>query len=220
MIRVLGVIGILATLLVAFCPVSARADILELKSGQKLEGQYVGGSKEEIRFQVGSQTLKFPVAEVSRITIGTSGQEDFYKAAKEALRQLKALASVVEGGPTYRDYAPRVTDAKIKVDQFLEEYRASPLPRFNQHVAGSLGFYVAAASAWNAKVSRTGARELARDPYVLRCSPLQEEVARMRGGISSPDELSDGVTIQVIGIPILWKCAHNSMIDAEKVLGY
>lgn len=107
------------------------ADVLELKSGQKLEGQYAGGSKEEVRFQVGSQTLKFRLAEVSRITIGTSGQEDFLKAAKEALRQLKGLASAVEGGIAYRDYAPRVTDARIKVDQFLDENRNSPSPLFN-----------------------------------------------------------------------------------------
>ncbi len=92
MVRLHLVVIVLAPLLVLSWPIPAWADVLELKSGQKLEGQFAGGSKEEVRFQVGSQTLKFPIADVSRITIGTAGQEDFRKAAKEALRQLKALA--------------------------------------------------------------------------------------------------------------------------------
>lgn len=86
--------GLLAVLYSA--PVSA--DVLELRSGQKLEGRFAGGSREEVRFQVGSQTLRFPIVEVSRITVGASGQEDIRKAAGEALRQLKGLASTVEGG--------------------------------------------------------------------------------------------------------------------------
>ena len=121
-----GLVSILATLLAVSSPVSVQADVLELKSGQKLEGQYAGGSKDEVRFQVGSQTLKFPIAEVSKIIMGTAGQEDFRKAAGEALRQLKALNSVIEGGIAYQDYARRVSDAKIKVDQFLDEYKPSP----------------------------------------------------------------------------------------------
>ncbi len=91
---------VLAILLVVSWPAGVQADILELKSGQKLEGQSAGGSKDEVRFQVGSQTLKFPIAEVSRITIGTAGQDEFHKAAKDALRQLKALTSVTQGGTT------------------------------------------------------------------------------------------------------------------------
>lgn len=214
MIRVLSVIGILATLLAASCPVSAWADVLELKSGQKLEGQYAGGSKDEVRFQVGSQTLKFAVAEISRITFGTTSQDDFLKAAKDVLRQLKALASTVEGGITYRDYAPRVTDAKIKVDQFLDEYKSSPLPRFNEHVADSLGFYAAAATAWNAGISKSaeGLLAIAGNKYVPKCAPLQEEVARHEG------KFDPAITIAIVGMRPLWECARSSMLDAEKVL--
>jgi len=144
---VLRVVSVPAILLAASWPASLQADVLELKDGQKLEGQFAGGSKDEVRFQVGSQTLRLPIAEVSRITMGITGQNDFPKAAREVLRHLKALASVAEGGTTYQNYSPRVEDLKIKIDQFLDEYRASPLPEFNEHIADSLGFYVAASSA-------------------------------------------------------------------------
>ena len=225
-------LSVLATLLAFSSPFSVQADVLELKSGQKLEGQYAGGSKDEVRFQMGSQTLKFPIAEVSKITMGTGGREDFHNAAKEALRQLKGLASVVEGGTTYSDYARRVTDAKIKVDQFLDEYKSSPLPLFNEQIADILGFYVTVSSAWNRKLSSRGSdwaenrlfnANLARNTYVRNCAPLQALVALRRSepGYNEfrlPQDVAEGVTIIVEGLQPLWECARNSLIDAEKVL--
>ena len=237
MVRVLGVMGILAALLAASCPVLAWADVLELKSGQKLEGQFAGGSKDEVRFVVGSQTLKFPIAEVSRITIGSGAQDDFHKAAKEALRQLKALASVTEGGITYRDYAPRVSDAKIKIDQFLDEYKPSPVPKFNERVADSLGFYVAASSAWNLKLlrpeeARNASLRLLENEYIRQCAPLQKamppsdemeipDLSRLtpqKRTVKMPGFRLIWAIEAGYGLPLLWECARNSMIDAEKAL--
>lgn len=213
--------------LILLYAVPAWADVLELRDGQTLTGQYAGGSKEEVRFQVGSQALRFPLAEVSRLTIGTTAQADFGRAAKETLRQLKALASVTEGGTTYQNYSTRVEDAKIKIDQFLDEHKSSPIPKFNDHIADSLGFYVAASSAWNAKVARTGSWNLPRNPYVLRCAPLQQVITREINKKTSLgpgyegykyDEVSHGLTIEHYGIPLLWECARNSLLDAEKAL--
>jgi hypothetical protein len=237
MIRVRYVMGILTILLAFSCPTPVRADVLELKNGQKLEGRYAGGSKEEIRFQVGSQTLRFPTGEVSKITIGTSGKEDFRKTAREALRQLKALASVAEGETTYRDYAPRVSDAKIKIDQFLDEHKPSPVPKFNEYIADSLGFYVAASAAWNTRLlgpeeKRNASLRLLENDYIRKCTPLQKAMPPSDEMVI-PDPLSSAAqkrTVKVpglrlawaieagYGIPLLWECARNSLIDAEKAL--
>ncbi len=228
MIRVRYIMSVLTVLFAFSWLASAQADVLELKSGQKLEGQYAGGSREEIRFQVGSQSLRFAIAEVSKITIGSAGQEDFYKAAKEALRQLKALASVVEGGTTYQNYSPRVEDAKIKVDQFLDEYKASPVPKFNEYLADSLGFYVAASSSWNLRMLRGSSGEtiLAREViteelmgrYVPRCAPLQAAILEGRKDRQYSNKVKDSTTLHLYGVQLLWECARNSMIDAEKAL--
>ncbi len=203
-----------SAVLLALYAASARADMLELRDGQTLTGQYAGGSKEEVRFQVGSQTLRFPLAEVSRLTIGSAAQTDFHRAAKDALRQLKALASVTEGGTTYQLYSARVEDAKVKIDQFLDEHRASPLPQFNASVADSLGFYVAASLAWNVGVSKSAEGFLAiqGDRYVRKCAPLREEVALHDVGFAR------GVAIATVGMRLLWECARNSLLDAEKAL--
>ncbi len=227
---VLGKVSVLTTLFAISWPLFVEADVLELKSGQKLEGQYAGGSKDEVRLQVGSQTLKFPISEVSRIAIGTAGQEDFYKAAKEALRQLKALTSVTEGGTIYRNYSTRVEDVKIKVDQFLDEYKPSPLPKFNQQIADSLGFYVVASSVWNAKQLGISANAIEagfpilQNEYVSKCPPLQVAMARSLEKTrkdprrTTSDQWVNSATLVFDGLPLLWECARNSLIDAEKAL--
>lgn len=210
-------VGVLATLLAVSWPVSVRTDVLELKSGQKLEGQYAGGSRDEVRFQVGSQTLRFPLAEVSRLTIGSAAQGDFQRAAKDALRQLKALASVTAGGTTYQLYSARVEDAKVKIDQFLDEFKPSPAAKFTEAVADSMGFYVAASSVWNAKVSRTGYENLTVNPCVLKCPPMLEGFSH--DGIKGlvPGDLAHGMAM-TYRLPLLWECARNALLDAEKAL--
>ncbi len=219
MIARLRAIRRFAALLLALWTASAWADTLELRDGQTLTGQYAGGSKGEIRFQIGSQTLRFPLAEVSRLTIGAAAQSDFQRAAKDALRQLKALASVTEGGTTYQNYSARVEDAKVKIDQFLDEHRASPLPQFNASIADSLGFYVAASLTWNAKISNAAdIYELPRNPYVQKCEALQHAVSEQVRKKGQADWyvaflISEG------GTPYLWECARNSLLDAEKALG-
>lgn len=204
MLKVIGVMGIFAAIFATFYPASACADVLELKNGQKLEGQYAGGSKGEVHFEVGSQTLKFPIAEVSKITIGATAQEDFDKAAKEVLLQLKAMDSVVDGGVTYRDYIKRVADVKIKVDQFLEEHNPSPVPEFNSHIADSLGYYVAASHMWERKVAPSWDNMFSRpdDPAVAKCASKTHTLYNK----------------SLITVSHLWQCARNSITDARGVL--
>ncbi|MBI4382167.1 MAG: hypothetical protein HY574_13395 [candidate division NC10 bacterium] len=221
----LRTIGRSVIVFLALWTASAWADTLELRDGQTLTGQYAGGSKEEVRFQVGSQTLRFPLTEVSRLTIGSAAQAEFQRAARDALRQLKALASVTDGGTTYQNYSSRVEDAKIKIDQFLDEHKSSPISKFNGHITDSLGFYVAASSVWNAKVSKLNSLfygPIFQNTYVRKCGPLQNALLRgraERGSQQYSQDITDTVTIQFDGVPLLWECARNSMIDAEKALG-
>lgn len=207
MFRVIGVMGICAAALAAFYPVSAYADVLELRNGQKLEGQYAGGSKGEVRFEVGSQTLKFPIAEISMISLGAADQKAFERAAKEVLLQLKALDSVVDGGVTYRDYVKRVSDTKIKVDQFLEEQKPSPIPEFNNNIADALQYYVTASHMWEAKVAPRWDNLFfgVNNPTVAKCASK---------GLAPFNNAS------LIEVSHLWQCARKSLTDAKNVLSH
>jgi hypothetical protein len=76
--------------------------------------------------EVGGQPLTLPLEKVAAIYFGDAKPASKPAAsstqvvlAAEALDALRALRSVTEGSTSYRDYAPRVLDAKVKVDRYL-----------------------------------------------------------------------------------------------------
>ncbi|MEX0330087.1 MAG: hypothetical protein AB3N64_01575 [Puniceicoccaceae bacterium] len=62
------------------CACPAIGDVLELKSGDKIQGTFVGRTDEGVQFQVGSQTLVYPHDEVANLQFG--GQQPAQPAAK------------------------------------------------------------------------------------------------------------------------------------------
>ena len=57
--------------LLVFCP-TAAADTLELRSGELLNGRFLGGTQSTVRFEVGGTTQTIPVADVLAITFESS----------------------------------------------------------------------------------------------------------------------------------------------------
>ena len=57
--------------IISICSLSFAA-LLNLKNGQKIEGNFVGASEKEIRIEVASQILKFKIEDVSSIIFDKS----------------------------------------------------------------------------------------------------------------------------------------------------
>ena len=205
---------------------SSSAAMLLLKNGQRVEGAFVGGSDKEVRMQVGSQTLKFAVDEIAQIVFDPAAvaqgyqSTPFEQAAKEVLRELKALQSVVTGGVTYQDYGRRFSDAKIKVDAFIDEYRESPVPAFNEHVSDAIGYYNAASTAWSRKITVGETESLANNPYCLKCVALQKAIDDFAAiDKRKRNRMNDGIHIAISGMSPLWECASDAIAQAEKAIG-
>src|SRR5207302_1764807 len=94
----------------------------------------------------------------------------------DALKVLKGLQSATSAGVNYRDYAPRVTDAKIQVDQLLGDAPDGPT---KTALAEALGFYVYASNAWNAGIAKSNYEAVALNPLYDKCEPLKREVERL-----------------------------------------
>jgi len=73
------------------------------------------------------------------------------KAATEALQALRALQSVTTTGVAYPDYARRVGDTKIQVDEYLQGEDADSAVK--SRVREAMALYVLSSSAWNAKLT-------------------------------------------------------------------
>ena len=117
--------GALALLLLSItvAPVAAHADVVELKSGQKIEGTFKGADDVAVKIEVGGQTVAFQPEQVRAIYYGAApvSAEVQPSPVQEAMKAVRGLQSVSQGGITYRDYAPRVSDAKVIVDRYLQD---------------------------------------------------------------------------------------------------
>jgi hypothetical protein len=203
-----------------------RADVIELKTGQRVEGTLTQTTSVSVVVEVGGQTITFDREKVRAIYFGAAPAASLAQpsARDEAMKALKGLRSVAQGGIAYRDYAPRVSDAKIVVDRYLGEGQESP---DRAPIRESMEYYVYAASAWNSSVSRSGYEEIAVNPLMQRCQPLMAELGRSQRDDAllwrSTDPrmrlMTAGILIGSRGVPIIWACAADKITEAEKLLG-
>lgn len=218
---------------VLFSSSQSTAAILQMKKGQKVEGEYIGGSKNEVHIAVGSQILKFNVEEIDAIIFNASTnlsfqnspKDDFSKAAREVLRVLKGLAAVTEAGVNYEKYSPRVLDAAVKINEFIEEHKDFN-PEFKQHISDALGYYNAASSAWNATITQSESRfNVESDPYLKKCKTLYNMVQTAHDELKKGGHLKgDGLLRMTVhagssaGLSALWSCAKSEIDEAEALL--
>jgi hypothetical protein len=224
-------LGIL--LLIALAAV--RADTVELKTGEKIEGKFKQATNAGAVIEVGGQPLTFPLEKVRAIYLG--GAPDAAKAnssTTEALDALRGLQSVTASGVSYRDYAPRVLDAKVKVDRYL----ASPTAG-NEATRNALGaamrYYELASQAWNGVLSTTNdsntglallevGTALTQDPALSNCLAIQKLIqdADQRKMFVPSDPgfkrpLGIGIWAgQKQNLPAFWSCAASKIAEAEK----
>ena len=93
-------------ILSALFALNLRSDILELKTGERIEGTFKQATAAGAVIEVAGQPITISLEKVKAIYFGVADA-------------LKALRSVTQSGIAYRDYAQRMLDAKVKVDRYL-----------------------------------------------------------------------------------------------------
>lgn len=198
----------------ALAPVDVHADVIELKTGQRVEGTLKQATPASVSVEVGGQTITFEGEKVRAIYFGAPLTSQTQPSARDdAMKSLRGLRSVTEGGVAYRDYATRMSDAKIVVDRYLAEAKNdTTVPAIRL----TMGFYAFAASAWNAKITKNreaiielGAHPLVQECEVLRSSPVTQQ--------SSGSPYRMGLAV-MFGVEMIWSCAADKLAEAEKLL--
>ena len=177
---------------------ASSAAVLELKTGQKVEGDYAGGSATEIKLKVGSQILVFPVQDVSRLHfIAPASEGDFSGDCLKALRVLKGLQSVTKAGIALTDYAKRVSDARVEIDDFIDRYKGKEGGQMLTQIGEAMDLYTLAFRIWSP------GSQIATEEDFRRCPQLQHEK-------SATMKLSDGdMLYSQSSIPLVWSCANE-----------
>ena len=97
-------------LLITFAMI--RADTLELKTGERIEGVFKQAGPAGAVIEVGGQPITFTMDKVRAIYLGAGpAAQPGPSPAAGAIDALRSLRSVTTSGINYRDYSSRVLDA-------------------------------------------------------------------------------------------------------------
>lgn len=226
--RAIVSLGTLTALVALTC--YAWADVIELRTGQRIEGSLKEANAEQVSVEVAGQTITFKTEQVRAVYFGrgpASASSQAPSPAQEALTALKSLQSVAEGGVSYRDYAPRVSDAKIVVDRYLGSAATPGEDALRAAIAKAMGFYVLASSAWNTKISKAGRGDRAdyetigSNPLLGECAPVQQEIEnahRKNPRMKIGDPVNAGLVMVFDGFPALWQCARARIAEADHLI--
>lgn len=209
----------------------ARADTVELKTGEKIEGRFKQATDAGVVIEVGGQPITFGMDKVRAIYLGAAPAPVSQRAESvysDAIDALKALQSVASSTITLRDYSTRVVDARVRVDRDLSRGGGAPAPE----IRAAMRFYELASELWSTAVtahdildSITGntkvVKSLMGDPNLMDCHEIDAiaKPPQVRSpplpGYTAENELISHLR----GKPqILWVCASAKIADAEAVL--
>lgn len=222
-----------ALILVLFS--TSWADMVELKTGQRIEGTFKQATDTGVVIEVGGQLITFRREQVRAIYLGSSLPSDEFKPksaslAQEALGSLKTLQSVVSSGINYQNYVSRVADAKVQIDRYIQE----PVHQdetIRQIVKDAMDYYVLASLAWSARIRESNSDyvNVARNPLLSRCSKIQEFLSERRKDpmwqillemdkTPTHQQVLIGEAVGESGIPLLWSCAADRTATAGALL--
>jgi hypothetical protein len=212
----------IVTILVTIFPniPASNAETVELKTGQQIDGAVKIVTSTDVQLDVAGQPLTLPREKVAAIYFGAkprttaSGSPSATKPLSEALQVLKGLQSATNAGVSYRDYAPRVTDAKIQADRLLGN---SPEGAAKADLVTALEFYVYASNAWNAHISGSNYAAIGTNPLADKCALLTQTLASL-GSHASGSDTKRGIAISIVGIEPLFKCASERISEAEHLV--
>jgi hypothetical protein len=214
-----------AVALLLFAAPPLHAGVIELKTGQRVEGTVKQPAS--VSIEVGGQTITFEVDKVRAIYFGAGpAQTTVAMTPVDPVAPLRALASATKSGVTYRDYATRVVDTRVRVDEAI---RTAPEPARGPIVA-AMRYHELASKAWNYKIREPlgGFREIAQaveTDETLRLCPAMAKLLESGNAKAAELKRTGEERLRVVGveiafdIPSIWACASDKIAEAEKLLG-
>lgn len=139
-----------------------------------------------MRIAIALLALALTAALAKYVFFGTHAFASPPAGQQEALEALQGLKSVTDAGVNYTNYAPRVLDAKIKVDRYLAWARRD-CPGYAE--------FVLASQDWNATIGSRAAEQIAigteimSDKSMAACPAIQV----FDGLIKSRDNRDEGI---------------------------
>jgi hypothetical protein len=215
------VIGVACALVAVCAAATASADVIELTSGERVEGQLLQVIGEWVVVETGGKTVSFlrlnvrtihltPLPPVRANTPGVPVAE-----VVAALKHLQAVAAKpVEHG----EYVRQLAERREVIDKYLKE-PAGASPALRTAVGDALAYYEFAGSVWESRLTNSASASAAvgRSPLIDRCPRLQRIVATYPPPDNQETAWRRGVAIE-FEIPTIWACASEKVTESERAL--
>jgi hypothetical protein len=199
-------------------------------TGERIEGTFKQATSTGAVIDVGGQPITIPLEKVRAIYFGAvpSASPTAPPPARDALDALRGLQSVVESGLTYRDYATRVLDAKVKVDRYLSSSPNDP-PKLRKAIDIAMRENELAGLSWGFQGDESAYRSLITPDLLERCPAVAKiiedgerlKLALAMGGLGMRDEAMGKMKVDgQYAHEVLWKCAITQGTEAERLLAH
>jgi hypothetical protein len=206
-------------------------DVVELKTGERLEGAFKQATSAGVVIEVGGQAINMPLAKVRAIYFGSApvaGAQVPAVDAHTALAALRALNSATDTGLGYKEYSRRALDTKVKVDQYLRTSQGDT-GMVRRAIRLAMRFHELSLQAWNANIAEsfgTGAaleaqlmlgKILYEDKEIRNCPGL---VSFLGADAKHPNDAQMRVAAAFAGQKpgVLWHCAAGKIAEAERLM--
>jgi hypothetical protein len=207
--------AILATLLV----LTLSADTIELKTGERIDGVFKQATSAGAVMDVAGQPITIPLEKVKTIYFGAAPSPTATGPSlfQESMDTLKALRSITTTGISYRDYVPRVLDARVKVDRYLSSAMKEPAQKA---VGLAMRYYELAREPLLNGILNDVGNIIAGDPSLQVCTALKAAAVSMKADRNGKQGLnSTGSVMLYVGEhpAVLWTCASEQIAEAERL---
>jgi hypothetical protein len=198
---------------------SVAADVVELESGERVEGLIRQADPVAVIVEVGGQVIAFERERVRAIYFETPPWAARRPMPGEALQAVKALWSGVTGTGSRLENGARLRELRSTLDRYLAG-AAGASPGASDPVGDAIRYYVLAESAWGNLSPSTRTVWLKRDALLDRCRAYRDfaQAMRAKGEAYYAERTRGYVNISDAVIPVLWTCASEKIAEAEKLL--
>ena len=137
--KITGIIrsGLAPLALLCVLSTGAAADVVELRSGEIVEGRYLGGTQTSVRFEVGGETRVIQIADILALTFDTRQQQAATSAPAQAAPPPPPPAEPAQATPE-AIVVPAGTAVHVRMQSAIDSNRHGNGHRFTAVLEGNL----------------------------------------------------------------------------------
>jgi len=135
------------------------------------------------------------------------------QAAKDALMGLKKLQARTQAGISYSDYSNAVSEAKVRLNLYLESYEAQKYRELSNSLSKTMAHYEYAGMIWNYKNSSTSGIIL-KDSYIGK--ELEKNYPNVNKGPGEGGAFAGGIYSPDLTLQVIWTEASEEVKIATK----